>query len=130
MSTSKTMMMTVSFCAGLAFTALPAFAADAAKEISTAAAHAGMAAGAEDPQMVKAHLHHVLNCLEGPSGADFSAASGNPCKDQGNGAIPDSSADGRKSLEAVVTMTKQALSEMDISKAKAKASEVQSALTK
>jgi hypothetical protein len=109
---------------------LPAGAADPGKEISTAAAHAGMAAGAEDPQMVKAHLHHVLNCLEGPSGADFNAAPGNPCKDLGNGAIPDSAADSRKSLEAAVALAKQGLSEMDISKAKAKASEVQSALSK
>ena len=65
-----------------------------------------------------------------PSGADFNAAPGNPCKDQGNGAIPDSAADSRKSLEAAVTLAKQALSEMDINKAKSKASEVQSALSK
>src|SRR5579862_8802085 len=77
----------------------PAFAADNSKELATAAAHAGMAAGAEAPQMVRSHLQHVLNCLEGPKGADFVAALGNPCGSQGEGAIPDSSADGKKKLE-------------------------------
>ena len=114
----------------LAASAMPVLAADAGAEISTAAAHAGMAAGAEDPQMVKAHLHHVLNCLEGPNGADFSAAAGNPCKAQGNGAIPDSTPETRKSLEIDVALAKQALLESDANKAKVKAAEIQTALSR
>jgi hypothetical protein len=106
------------------------FAADASKEISTAAAHAGMAAGAADPQMVRAHLHHVLNCLEGPSGADFSAAAGNPCKDDGMGALTDATADHRKDLEQAVTIAKAGLAEPEINKAKTMASEAQTLLSK
>ena len=124
---SKTIPMLAAFAL---LAAAPAFAADASKEVGTAAAHAGMAAGAEDPQMVKTHLHHVLNCLEGPSGADFAGAVGNPCKSYGDGAIGDSSADARSGLEKAVSVVKEGLAETDISKAKAKATEAQAMLTK
>lgn len=79
--------------------ALPigAYAADAgnaaAKQASTASAHAGMALGAADLKMAHTHLQHVVNCLEGTSGADFKAAVGNPCKGMGNGAITDAKGD-------------------------------------
>ena len=108
----------------------PAFAADTAQEIGTAAAHAGMAAGAEAPQMVKAHLQHVLNCLEGPKGADYNAAAANPCKGQGEGAIPDSPTDQRKKLEDAAGKAKQALAEQNIDKAKVMATEIQAELTR
>lgn len=112
--------------------AFPALAADKdnAKEVATAAAHAGMAAGAESPQMVKSHLQHVLNCLEGPKGADFAAALGNPCASQGDGAIADSKEDGKKRLEDAAGMAKQAMAELNIDKAKRMASEIQSELSK
>ena len=67
--------------------------ADVSKQVSTAAAHAGMAMGAADLQMTHTHLHHVVNCLVGPSGKGFDAKAGNPCKGQGNGAIPDAKGD-------------------------------------
>jgi hypothetical protein len=122
------------FAALLAIAALPAFAADAqkdnSKEIATAAAHAGMAAGAESPQMVKTHLQHVINCLEGPKGADYAAALGNPCASQGDGAIPDAKEDGRRKLEDAAGLARRAMSELTIDKAKQMASQIQSDLGK
>jgi hypothetical protein len=114
----------------LALIALPALAGDAGKEIGIAAAHAGMAAGAQDPQMVRAHLHHVLNCLEGPNGADFAAAAGNPCKEMGAGAIADSATDARAPLEKAVALAKEGLAESDTNKAKVLASQAQAILSK
>lgn len=63
----------------------------ASTEISTAHAHALMAQSATNLAMAHTHLHHVINCLVGSKGAGFDAAAGDPCKSQGNGAIPDSS---------------------------------------
>lgn len=65
----------------------------AAKEIDTAHAHALMAQTAGTIDMAHAHLHHVINCLVGPKGAGFDTSAENPCKGQGNGAIPDSVTD-------------------------------------
>ena len=62
-------------------------------EISTAHAHAHMAQSATSVAMAHTHLHHVINCLVGPGGSGFDAAAGTPCKGQGNGAIPDATAD-------------------------------------
>jgi hypothetical protein len=67
--------------------------ASARDEIATAHAHALMAASADTVEVGHAHLHHVINCLVGPKGAGFDAAAGEPCKGQGNGAIPDSRGD-------------------------------------
>jgi hypothetical protein len=129
MSKSRLML-----AAALTLAALPGLAADRDKdnsrEIATAAAHAGMAAGAESPQMVKSHLQHVINCLEGPKGADFPAALGNPCGNQGDGAIPDAKEDGRKKLEGIAGTAKQALAELNIDTAKQMAAEIQSELGK
>jgi hypothetical protein len=70
--------------------ALPTAAfADVAAELTVADQHAGFAAKAGTIDMVHMHLHHVLNCLVGPSGAGFDAAPGNPCAKAGNGAIAD-----------------------------------------
>lgn len=66
---------------------------DAAKEIATAAAHAGMALGAADLKMAQTHLHHVVNCIVGPSGKGFDAQAGNPCKGAGDGALVDAKGD-------------------------------------
>lgn len=73
---------------------LGAYAANGADtEASTAHAHALMAQNAKTVAMAHTHLHHVVNCLVGPKGEGFDAAAGNPCKGQGNGAIPDSATD-------------------------------------
>lgn len=82
-------MLAGSVAAYAAFAA-PVLAADAKGEITIAAQHASLAAQASDLAGVKMHLHHTLNCLEGPKGADFSKADMNPCAQAGNGAIPDS----------------------------------------
>ena len=108
----------------------PSLAADAKAEIDTAGVHAGLAAGSPDLAMLQKHLHHVINCLVGPKDAAFDAAPGNPCKDQGMGAIPDSSAAGQKSLEAAVKMAKDNLGQMDLAKAKEQATALQAALKK
>jgi hypothetical protein len=122
----------LTLAAALAIATIPAFAADNqkdnSKEIATAAAHAGMAVGAESPQMVKLHLQHVINCLEGPKGADFAGAVGNPCGSQGDGAIPDSKEDGRKKLEDTAGLAKRAMAELNIDKAKQMAEQIQSDL--
>lgn len=74
---------------GLLWPAL-SLAADVSGEIKTAAQHAALAATASDVAGVRMHLHHALNCLEGPKGADFTTKEINPCQNSGNGAIPDS----------------------------------------
>ena len=66
-----------------------ALAASADKEIATAAKHAGLAGNSQNIIGVRTHLHHAINCLEGPKGAAFDAKELNPCADLGNGAIPD-----------------------------------------
>jgi hypothetical protein len=114
----------------LLFIAQPATAGDAAKEISTAAAHAGMAAGSGELKMVQSHLQHVVNCLVGPGGAGFDANQANPCKDLGAGAIPDASMDKKAGLEAALKMAKDGVMEADMAKAKEKAAATQAALGK
>src|ERR1700761_4605763 len=111
---SKTL---AAFGACLSLLALPA-AADAVQEINTAAAHAGMAAAADTTKTLHFHIQHTLNCLEGKTGADFNAGPGNPCDEQGNGAIPDSTPAAQKSLKDAVAKAKMALSEPDFEKAK------------
>src|SRR5512133_341441 len=74
----------------LLFMSCPAVrAADAGKEIATAAQHAGYAADSTAIGMAHAHLHHTINCLVGPNGSGYDANALNPCKDMGSGAIPD-----------------------------------------
>jgi len=116
-------------CACAALLALPAYA-DAVQEINTAAAHAGMAAAADTPKTLHFHIQHTLNCLEGKSGADFNAGPGNPCDDQGNGAIPDSSPAAQKSLKEAVVKAKEALAEPDFEKGKNLAGDAQTILSK
>ncbi|HEX7349097.1 MAG TPA: hypothetical protein VF264_05570 [Rhodanobacteraceae bacterium] len=65
----------------------------ASNEASVAHAHALMAQNAKTLTEAHAHLHHVINCLVGPKGAGFDAKAEDPCKGQGNGAIPDSASD-------------------------------------
>lgn len=70
------------------------------KQVATATAHAGMALGASDVKMVHTHLHHVINCLAGPSGDAFDSSAGNPCKGMGHGAIVD--AKGNAAIEGTL----------------------------
>ncbi len=76
-------------------------------EIATAHTHAKYAAEAPSVAVSHVHLHHVINCLVGPKGAAFDADQANPCKGQGNGALPDSA--GNAALHAKLqTALKQA----------------------
>ncbi|MBB6188686.1 hypothetical protein [Rhodanobacter sp. MP7CTX1] len=63
------------------------------KQVGTASAHAGMALGAADLKLAHTHLHHVINCLVGPSGKEFDAQEEDPCKGMGQGAIVDAKGD-------------------------------------
>ena len=56
----------------------PASAADANKEVSTAAQHAGFAGSSKDIKTTQMHLHHVVNCLVGPQGEGFDASFATP----------------------------------------------------
>lgn len=83
-------------CSALVALPLAARAGDASTEITTAATHAGFAAKSTTLEMVHAHMHHALNCLVGPDGNGFDATALNPCKNSGNGAIPDTTDPAKK----------------------------------
>jgi hypothetical protein len=76
------------------------------------------------------HLHHVVNCLVGPNGQGFDAGAGNPCKDQGNGAIPDTSDAAKKTmLNQALAKANAGLKLEDMAAAQKDATEVQAMLT-
>jgi hypothetical protein len=104
--------------------------ADSTKEAATAARHASLAAGAADLKATQMHLHHVVNCLVGPKGQGFDDKEANPCKDQGNGAIPDAIDEARKAkLMDALTKVNEALRQTDKASAQKNASEAQVLLT-
>ncbi len=112
----------------VALAAAPAWA-DAAKEVSTAAQHAGFAANAAEMKMVQMLLHHVVNCLVGPSGQGFDAGAGNPCRDQGNGAIADTTDTAKKAaLDQALAKANAGLKQTDMAAAKEDATAVQALL--
>lgn len=77
---------------GLALPTLaPAAAVSSAvtNQVSVAGIHASMALDAGDLETVHLHLHHVINCLVGPSGKEYDAKATNPCDGMGQGAIVD-----------------------------------------
>jgi hypothetical protein len=113
-------------CAG--FVASPASAQT--KELATATQHAGLAAKATDLKGVQMHLHHVINCLVGPSGAGFDASFGNPCNGQGNGAIPATMVVAkRKPLETALDQAKDGAQQSNLSVALLDANLAQSTLS-
>jgi hypothetical protein len=118
----------VSAVAAVACTWAVAASADEAAEVTTAGQHAGMAAGSADIKMVHTHLHHVVNCLVGPSGDGFDKAAGNPCDGKGNGAIADGG--DKAKLEAVVAKAQDGIKSDDLATAKKDASDAQAMLTK
>ncbi|HEX7775569.1 MAG TPA: hypothetical protein VF449_03475 [Parvibaculum sp.] len=92
-----------------------AFAADAKPEIAEAAKHAGLAGNSGGIDGVHAHLHHTLNCLEGPKGTDFDAKEMNPCEGMGSGAIPDAAdATTKSSLAAAAKEAQAGVTETDL----------------
>src|SRR5712691_8116712 len=63
---------------------------DVKKELQTAIFHSSeLAQRGNAVAASKLHLQHVINCLEGPNGANVKAEAGFPCQGQGNGIIPD-----------------------------------------
>jgi hypothetical protein len=96
-----------------------AHAADAARQIATAAQHAGYAADATAIGTAHAHLQHTINCLVGPQGDGFDAKQLNPCKEYGNGAIPDTDDPMKlKSLRAALRLAEEGLKSDDLDTAK------------
>jgi hypothetical protein len=113
---------------GVALLPLPA-AADASSEIVIAAQHAGYAAQSSTIDMVHTHLHHTLNCLVGPAGMDFDKDALNPCKNAGNGAIPDTTdAAKQKALEDAADKARAGLKTDDLAAAQKDASETEAML--
>jgi len=112
--------------AGVLALSTAALAADTAKEIATAADHAQLAATAADIKMVKAHLHHTINCLVGPNGDHFDAKELNPCQDLGDGAIPDTSDAAKKqSLQGAYKKCMSGLTAHELASAQAIAAEAE-----
>ena len=111
---------------------LPAAAQmDVNKEVATATNHAGLAAKAADLKGVQMHLHHVVNCLVGPKDSNFDQAAGNPCKDQGNGAIPDTTdAAKKKPLQDALKAAQDGLKATDMAAAQKQATAAQQTLSK
>ncbi len=108
-----------------------ALAADASKEISTAATHAALAANSTVLDTVHVHLHHAVNCLVGPNGAGYDAKQMNPCNGMGTGAIPDTSDPGKKkALEDALSKADAGIAASDLTAAKKAASDAEAALKK
>ena len=108
-----------------ALSAGPAAADDPAKELATAATHAGLAAGAPDLKATQMHLHHVVNCLVGPNGQGYDKSNANPCNGQGAGGIPDTSGDKQAKLKSAVSKAQEGLASTDVSQAKQAATDAQ-----
>src|SRR5450631_2205928 len=88
--------------------------ADAAGEIATATDHAGYATTGRNIDAVREHLHHAVNCLEGPGSKVFDSGVENPCAKMGNGAIPDAANAAIKAkLQAVVDVAETGISAND-----------------
>jgi hypothetical protein len=109
--------------------AATAFAADPGAEITNAASHAALAAQAGNLNGVHTHMHHALNCLVGPTGDGFDTKEMNPCAQSGNGAIPDTTDQMKKTkLMAARDHLSKGLAEVNLSTAKAEASAAQAAI--
>src|SRR5438105_14328428 len=117
--------------AALAALAIPGVAlADGPQAVGIAAQHAGLAAGAANMNVVRTHLHHVLNCLVGPGGDGFDAMPGNPCAMAG-GAIPQTAnAEEKTKLLNVAQRTRTAISAPEMAEAKQVAIDTQNLLKK
>jgi hypothetical protein len=81
---------------------------DVQQQVQTAEQHATFASKAGNLKDTHLHLHHVINCLVGPDGEGFDAKAGNPCAEQGNGALNDTSVsmEERQTLEQALTLSR------------------------
>jgi hypothetical protein len=100
------------------------------KQVGTASAHAGMALGAADLKLAHTHLHHVINCLVGPSGKGFDAQEEDPCKGMGQGAIVDAKGDAgtESKLQAALTQAEHGVKTTTLDDAHADAQKVMTTL--
>jgi hypothetical protein len=100
------------------------------KQVGTASAHAGMALGAADLKLAHTHLHHVVNCLVGPSGKGFDAQEEDPCKGMGQGAIVDAKGDtaSETKLHAALAQAEHGLKTTTLDGAHADAQQVMTTL--
>ena len=109
--------------------ALPTAAfADVAAQLTVAEQHAGFAAKAGTIDMVHMHLHHVLNCLVGPSGPGFDAAPGNPCAKAGNGAVAEGDAAMKAKLQPAVAAVTAGIAATDVAAAQGDATKAAAAI--
>ena len=107
----------------------PADAADQAKEVETAAIHAGLAAASKDILLAHIHLHHTINCLVGPRGAGYDDNEMNPCVHMGDGALPDTTdTTQRKALEAALEHATAGLAVNELAAVQKIATEIQTQL--
>lgn len=100
------------------------------QEFVTARTHALMAKRAATLEQAHQHLHHVINCIVGPSAADFDAAAGTPCKGMGKGALHEDAVGPalHKALQAALAQAKAGLKSDDLKQVHADAAAVASAL--
>jgi hypothetical protein len=76
------------------------------------------------------YLNETTSSLVGPKGQGFDDKEANPCKDQGNGAIPDTTDAVRKAaLIESLAKVNEALRQKDMVAAQKSASQVQALLT-
>ena len=109
--------------------ALPTAAfADVAAQLTIADQHAGFASKAAAIDMVHMHLHHVLNCLVGPSGTGFDAAPGNPCAKAGNGAVAEADAAQKAKLQPAVAAATAGIAATDVAAAQGDAQKAAAAI--
>jgi hypothetical protein len=109
--------------------ALPTAAfADVSAELVVASQHAGFASKAPAIDAVHMHLHHVVNCLVGPSGTGFDATNANPCAKAGNGAIPDASAAQKAKLATALASANAGLAASDVAAAQKDAADAGAAI--
>jgi hypothetical protein len=119
-------------CTAVTFAALlsqPVLAADLKAEISTAGQHADMAATAADLNTAHMHLHHTINCIVGPNGSGYDKTQMNPCANQGNGALADTtSASAKTNLQNAVNEAQAGIASSDLATTKKDAAAVSATL--
>jgi len=104
----------VFICVGLLVPLSPASAADTPvmMALKTAIFHGSeLAQRGAAVEASQVHVQHIMNCLEGPGGANYKQAAGYPCQGQGFGIIPDlttAAAGGVKGAERALRLAKAA----------------------
>ncbi len=73
----------------------------AEQQLQTAITHAGAAAGYNSTAQIELHLHYVVNCIEGKSGKDYFAGSGDVCQGMGKGLLTDLQSSGMVGAHAL-----------------------------